>query len=207
MTAKDEAYSIAKRRIVVGDWEPGTLLSEAVVGEEFGMSRTPVHAAFVQLAAEGLLELRSRHGAVVTPIRRGDALDLLEVREALETVAARRAMGSLEEAGVLAGDLRHALESQRDAIIADDAERFALADEAFHELIVARGGNRIAIDVIAQLGERQERLRRYALSSLAVDRQVLVDDHESLLAAVEGRDLSEFAHVLHTHLARQLGVL
>ncbi|WP_285362915.1 GntR family transcriptional regulator [Microbacterium sp. LMC-P-041] len=206
VSAKDRAYDVAKRRIVVGEWKPGALLSEAVVGRELAMSRTPVHAAFVQLAAEGLLELRSRHGAVVAPIRSADAGEILEVREALETLAARRSL-ALGDARRLAADLSRSLDAQRTAHLSDDAEAFAIADAKFHALIVACGENRILQDFVAQLDDRQDRLRRHALEALASEREILIEDHRLLQDSIRRSDLAAFSDVLHMHLSRQLGAV
>jgi DNA-binding GntR family transcriptional regulator len=66
--ATPKAYRVVLGVVVAGDSAPGELLSEVDVAAVLGMSRTPVRAAFVQLAAEGLITLNPRRGAVVTPL-------------------------------------------------------------------------------------------------------------------------------------------
>jgi DNA-binding GntR family transcriptional regulator len=68
----------------------GRLLSELEVAAQLGVSRTPVHEAFLRLAAEDLLDPLPRRGAVVVPVPPREATDLLEMRIAIEASAVRR---------------------------------------------------------------------------------------------------------------------
>lgn len=58
--AADEAYASTRERIISGALAGGTLLSEVEVGADLGLSRTPVHEAFLRLAAEQFLTLIPR---------------------------------------------------------------------------------------------------------------------------------------------------
>mgnify|MGYP001027199435 FL=1 len=62
------AYQTTKDQILSGVVRGGQLLSEVEVAASLGVSRTPVHEAFLRLAAEDLLELLPRRGAVVVPV-------------------------------------------------------------------------------------------------------------------------------------------
>src|SRR3954462_1762883 len=88
--AARRAYDVVRAEILEGRLPGGLLLSEVEVAARLGVSRTPVHEAFLKLQAEELLELAPRRGAVVVPIRRGGAADVREPRHALEVGAARR---------------------------------------------------------------------------------------------------------------------
>src|SRR6201995_5477722 len=65
VSAAEHAYQATKGAIIRGDLAPGTMTSELLVCQQLDLSRTPVHEAFLRLAAEGLLSLESRNGAVV----------------------------------------------------------------------------------------------------------------------------------------------
>src|ERR1700743_2413086 len=64
--AADKAYRIVLDAISAGSAPAGTLLTEGVVAEVVGMSRTPVREAFLRLNTEGLLDLYPKRGAIVT---------------------------------------------------------------------------------------------------------------------------------------------
>src|SRR3954453_9643431 len=80
-----------KERPPDGRFPGGPLLSENEIAQRLGLSRTPVRQAFVQLEAEGLLELYPRRGALVVPVAGPEADAVLEARLRMEQPAARRA--------------------------------------------------------------------------------------------------------------------
>lgn len=90
MRASDVAYEQLRREII--DWElkPGTLLGEIETAERIGVSRTPIREALTRLAAENLVSASGRT-AIVAPLSRKHVMELFELREALETQAARLA--------------------------------------------------------------------------------------------------------------------
>ncbi|WP_223691479.1 GntR family transcriptional regulator [Leifsonia poae] len=203
--AAELAYSHTKNLILTGGAPGGQLLSEAQVGDEIGVSRTPMHEAFLRLAAEGLLTLSSRKGAVVTPMSPREAQNVLDLREAIEAGAARR----IQEAGGADADLVAALEAalstQRAAVGSGDVEGFVEADQAFHAAIVDASGNELAGQFFRTLRDRQQRLRHQLFR---VRPDTLADslaDHETLLATLQ-RD-SGYDTLLHAHIARHQGAL
>src|SRR5829696_7927430 len=90
-SAAQLAYDYVKARLLDGRFAGGTLLSENDIAQRLNVSRTPVRQAFVQLEAEGLLELYPRRGALVVPISPSEAEDVLEARMLIEQHAAPRA--------------------------------------------------------------------------------------------------------------------
>lgn len=76
--------------ILRGTLTPGQRLAEAPLAEVLGMSRTPVRQALPLLAREGLLQEHATRGYMVRGFSIADILDALDVRGALEGLAARR---------------------------------------------------------------------------------------------------------------------
>lgn len=91
MRASDVAYERLRDDIIHWRLEPGAPLAEVDVSARIGMSRTPVREALSRLIAEGLVSNTSGRTAVVTPVSRDHIRKLFELREALETQAARLA--------------------------------------------------------------------------------------------------------------------
>src|ERR1700738_2173034 len=81
--------------ILSGELAPGTPVIEAELAGRLGASRTPVREALRRLEAEGLLEPRGLRGSVVRALRSDEVECVFEIREALESLAARRAARSL----------------------------------------------------------------------------------------------------------------
>src|SRR5688500_10178007 len=90
----DEAYADLpllerlRRLVTSGTYPPGDPMPELVLAQEFGVSRTPIREALKQLENEGLVEIRPRVGTFVrTPTRR-EIVELFQLKESLEGLAA-----------------------------------------------------------------------------------------------------------------------
>ncbi|GAB3572955.1 GntR family transcriptional regulator [Leifsonia lichenia] len=188
--AAELAYATTKRLILSGTAPGGALLSEAQVGAELGVSRTPVHEAFLRLAAEGLLTLETRRGAIVTPMSPREAQNVLDLREAIEASAARRVLDAGGPDDALITALDDALAEQRAAIAADDVERFVEADQWFHAAIVEASGNDLAVHFFGMLRDRQQRIRHQLFRVRPGTLGDSLADHEALFAALrDGSDV------------------
>lgn len=91
MRASEIAYSRLRDEIIQWSLEPGTPLGEVETAARLGVSRTPLREALSRLTAEGLVSAGSSRTAMVSPLSRENVLELFELREALETQAARLA--------------------------------------------------------------------------------------------------------------------
>jgi GntR family transcriptional regulator, rspAB operon transcriptional repressor len=89
--ASDVAYESLRDDIISWRLEPGTPLGEVELSARIGMSRTPIREALSRLVAEGLVSNASGRTVIVTPVSREHIRKLFELREALETQAARLA--------------------------------------------------------------------------------------------------------------------
>lgn len=203
--AAEHAYSHAKRLILSGEAPGGTLLSEAQLGAEIGVSRTPVHEAFLRLAAEGLLTLETRRGAIVVPMSPREAQNVLDLREAIEATAAARVRDGGGADEVLRAALEEALAEQRAAIAAGDVERFVEADQWFHAAVVDASGNDLAGHFYGLLRDRQQRIRHQLFRVRPETLGDSLADHEALLDAL--RSGGDYPGLLRTHIARNQGAL
>jgi DNA-binding GntR family transcriptional regulator len=85
------AYMRIRQAIVEGKYLPGQRLIEQRVGEEIGLSRTPVREAFRRLEAEGLLTSELNRGATVRDVSEVEIRDIYQLRSLLEGLVAERA--------------------------------------------------------------------------------------------------------------------
>src|SRR5690554_866478 len=87
----EEIVEILRSRIVNHDLPPGSKLREAVLTDEFNVSRPRIREAFGVLEDRGLIERIPNRGAVVTRLEADEVFALFEVREVLEALAIRLA--------------------------------------------------------------------------------------------------------------------
>ena len=112
---REIVYEELKRQILVGEIAPGTRMMEVDLADEMGVSRTPVREAIRKLEKEGLVTIEPRRGAYASDISIKDMLDVLEVRQTLEGMAASLAARKVTE------------EEKRDFIRASKAYNDAVA--------------------------------------------------------------------------------
>ena len=89
MSLADQAYYAIRERILKGEIALGAPLSRRKLAAEFGMSLLPISEAFQALEADGLVESRPRVGTRVCFPSSDEIRQHYEVREALESQAAR----------------------------------------------------------------------------------------------------------------------
>ena len=198
--AAERAYEHTKSAIIRGELGAGTMTSELLVCQQLGISRTPVHEAFLRLAAEGLLSLESRKGAVVRPMSPSEARDVLEMREAIEAAAAVRviAEGCPPE---LISALRDLVAAQERALGDRDTDGFVEADDAFHTAIVTASGNSVAAHFTRFLRDRQQRLRHQLFRVRPEHFPAVVEQHRLLAGALAAGDAPRYRAILAEHVA------
>ena len=91
MKASDKAYDVLYAAIIDGEFPPGARITEGLVVDRAGVSRTPVREAVRRLEAEGLLRFVPNQGAFVTAWSDEEVEDIFELRALLEGHAARLA--------------------------------------------------------------------------------------------------------------------
>lgn len=128
-----------RERIVSGELEPGVALSEVVMAEQFGVSRTPIREAFKQLQVEGLVEIRSQVGTFVAAPTDAEIADMSTIREVMEGLAARllaerRTSDDLTR-------LKANIKNSKTAVERGNLDRYAELVGEFHSLILDRCGN------------------------------------------------------------------
>lgn len=89
MSQSVRAYEQLREEIVSWILPPGTHLNETRLAERLGVSRTPLREAIQRLARENLVRISQGRGAFVSEIALGDVIHLYQMREAVESYAAR----------------------------------------------------------------------------------------------------------------------
>ncbi|NDZ95392.1 GntR family transcriptional regulator [Streptomyces sp. SID6673] len=205
--AAERAYAHTKARIISGDLPGGALVSEGAIGAELGISRTPVHEAFLLLSAEQLIELVSRKGAIVRPMTHHEAEDVLAMRKGIESASAAQVFAAGGPAEPCAGLLAENLERQRRHVDAGDVSGFVAADDDFHALMVEASGNPVARHFYEELRSRQQRLRNLLLRVDPANLMSSYDDHRELADCFLRGDAARFADALDAHLDRYQGAI
>jgi DNA-binding GntR family transcriptional regulator len=197
LTLWQRVHEHLRTEIQEGRLEPGTELIEVALAEQLGVSRGPLREAIGRLAAEGLVTVSPRRGAVVRSLSKEEFLELYQVREALERMAVQLAVPRLtdEQFEGLA-----ALNDEMEAHAArNKVEAFFEANLAFHaRLLEASGNGRLQEQYRQLLGQ----LGRYRLRSLTLrgNIQRSVTEHKAILRAAKRGDAERAAQLMAEHI-------
>lgn len=172
------------RRLIIGGHYPaGTRLAEIPVAEALGVSRTPVRLAMRTLQQEGLLQSVGKRGVVVRRFSEADVQCAIEVRGALEGLAARR----LAERGMPApvqASLRQCVDEgaallAKGHLVADDVGAWSRINNLFHHTIVNATDSHVIADAIS----RNNHLPFASADSIVIDPQALDREYQKLRMA------------------------
>jgi DNA-binding GntR family transcriptional regulator len=190
------------QRIISGEEPPGARLQEVKLAELAGVSRSPVREALRLLAAEGLVELVPRIGALVAEVSRDDVRELYACRMLLEPVAASLAVEAMRPEDVAPLD---AIRARMEAAVAvDDGHTFLAENIAYFRLLLTHCPNGTMRELVELTWSRAARywsifarLPRYSRGSLA--------QHLPLHEAVRRRDGAAAHAADYAILERALG--
>jgi DNA-binding GntR family transcriptional regulator len=197
LTLWQRVYDHLRAGILEGELEPGTELAEVALSEQLGVSRGPIREAIGRLAAEGLVNVRPRRGAVVRSLSKEEFLELYQVREALERMAVQLAVPRLTETQLK--ELAALNEVMDSSAAHEDVQGFFEANVAFHARLLEASGNRKLQDLYRQL---LGQLGRYRLRSLTLrgNLQRSVSEHAAILRAAKRGDAERAAQLMAEHI-------
>ena len=136
-----EVYDIIKSLILDGKFMPGDKISIDQLRADLGVSRTPIVIALKMLEKEMLITAKPRRGHYVRTFTKREIIDILELREALEALGARRAARFITES-----QIKKLKEFFRDVDVEGDPKTlaaYAREDQKFHEYIMEIAGGEI----------------------------------------------------------------
>jgi len=200
MATQTEIAQRVVESILAQKLAPGERLGEQELADLFGVSRTLVREALMQLQARGFVEVRTRKGWYVVEPSIAQARDAFAARRAVESGLLRQAGGQFEGKPLQAVVKRlrqHVKEEQAAIDGADAATRaFLLAD--FHVCLAECLGHQLLADMLRDLTARTTLVA--SLYQSTHDAQASCADHARIVAAIEAGRLDEAARLMLDHI-------
>lgn len=201
MSVSSRAYHVVRQAIIQMHYEPGSLLSEAEIARQLGISRQPVREAIIRLGLDGLVDVRPQRGTFVRLISVREVENARFIREAIEVAIVRRC-ATLATGEHIAG-LEAAINDQRTAAAQGDHAGFLRCDEEFHQLIAAAAGCQDTWRVLQGLKAQMDRVRYLSMPD-ATPPAVIIDQHSRIARAIAAHDEEAAAAAMHLHLSEIL---
>ena len=197
LTLWQRVHTHLREEILSGQLPAGSELQEVALSKTLGVSRGPIREAIGRLAAEGLVTVRPRRGAVVRALSSDEFIEAYQVREALETMAVRLAVPKLTAENVAA--LEHAIDDMSARGAAGDVQGFFEANTAFHLVFFDAAGNRMLADLYRHLRAQIDRHRLRSLE-LRGDVRRSIAEHKAILRAAKASDVERTVHLVSEHI-------
>ena len=197
---RDVVYNTLREAILKGELKPGERLMELQLASKLGVSRTPIREAIRMLELEGLAVTIPRKGAEVAKMTVKDMEDVLEVREALDELAAKIACNKITEEQLQT--LSKVKDAFEESTKTTDIKQIAMYDEKFHDVIYESTGNVRQVNLLNNL---REQIYRYSVEYLknveAYPR--LIEEHETILKALQDRNQELVVEAMRDHVENQ----
>ena len=156
----DQVFDKLEDDIVFGVYKHGEVLTELKLAETLGVSRTPIREALRRLEQERLIEDTGK-GSVVLGITKNDLLDIMEIRQNIEGLAAYYAAVSITAEG--AEELSHLIDLQEFYHAKNDINRLQAADDEFHAAICRLSCRNVINDTLLPLHRKTRLYRKIAM--------------------------------------------
>ncbi len=185
------------RLILAGELVAGQKLNEIALASRLGVSRGPVREAFRALEEAGLVRPEKNRGVFVREISADEALELYEVRAALDEIAGRFLATRITEAQL--AELRGMIDDLERHSQAQDIASYFPLNIRFHDRLVEMTANRKLLGIYRRLINEMHLLRRHGMlhgGGLLVSNL----EHRRIVDALAQRDEDCVARVMREHV-------
>jgi len=196
-----QVYDILKEMIADQRFNPGSYINVEKLTHELGVSRTPIWEAVRRLEQEGIVIHTPHKGVKVRALTRKMALELYEVRETMEGMAAR--LGAERGTPEIIREMDNCLKEQETVVKTADAVGYSRSDHDFHLLIYEACGNDLLKEIL-------EGLRYKALPlafKLAPHFNEFLAFHREILKAFHNRDGAAAQDAIQRHNRRMQEII
>ena len=183
--------------ILSGKYKEGEELREVAIGEELGVSRTPVREAFRQLELEGLIQIVPNKGAYVTGITVKDVKDIYMIRSKLEGLCAYWATFHISEEQM--EELEENIYLSKFHAEKGHSEQIAELDNRFHELLYEACHSKMLEHQLRDFHDYVLRVRKKTLSQFKRSTESTLE-HEMIFEAIKNKQPQEAERLAKIHI-------
>jgi DNA-binding GntR family transcriptional regulator len=202
--SEPDAYAALHAAIVAGQLSPGERLIEEELAEQLGLSRGAVRGAILRLGHEGLVVRERNRGARVRRFTVDEAIEILEARAALESLAAGYA--ALHRTDDEARELQSLVEDMERLFREGELLAISERNAVLHRRILEISGHRVAYDICARLHSQVVRFQFRTVLAPGRPQRSLAE-HQRIVSAIADGDRTGAERAMRRHLMNVASVL
>lgn len=194
---RGRVFQKLREDILSGKYKEHEELKEVAIGEELGVSRTPVREAFRQLELEGLIQIVPNRGAYVTGITAKDVKDIYMIRSLLEGLCARLATEKIAK--------EQLEEMEENVYLADfhaskgHLDQMAELDNRFHDILYEACDSKMLEHTLRDYHQYVLRVRQKTLATNTRGR-ASNDEHRQIMEAIKDKDAGRAEQLANRHI-------
>jgi len=195
---REQVVAALRQAIMNFKLKPGQRLVERELIEQLGVSRTTVREALRQLTTEGLVTVVPQKGAVVSAPTMDEAVDLYEIRAALESFAVQRFVERATDSQIerLDASVTHLNEV---AIRTEDTWQILSAKDLFYAVLIEGAGSAVLQQLLEGIQARVRVLRATSLSE-GGRKFDAVQELRAIVDAISMRDSEQASRLCVEHV-------
>jgi len=192
----DQVFEKLENDIILGVYPKGEILTELKLVDQLGVSRTPIREALRRLEQERLIADTGK-GSLVLGITEDDLLDIMNIRERIEGLAAYYTAKNITDEGIK--ELKHLTDLQDFYFSKRDIDHLRQVDDEFHDAICRLSGRTVIYDTLTPLHRKTRRYRRIAMENWDRATQS-TREHYAIFQAIANRDAELAAKLTKQHI-------
>lgn len=193
----DQVFEKLENDIITGVYPRGEILTELKLVEALGVSRTPIREALRRLEQERLITDAGK-GSLVLGITLEDLMDIMDIRQRIEGLAAFYAAKNITEEGK--ERLQQIRQKQDYYYSVHDVDNLRKVDDMFHDTIYELCGRTVVHDTLLPLHRKTMRYRRLVLNDTG-RLENSVQEHSKICDAICSGDGETAEALITKHIA------
>ncbi len=194
-------FSKIREDILSGKYVKNEELKEISIGQELGVSRTPVREALRQLELEGLVKIIPNKGAYVAGISNKDIHDIYVIRSYLEGLCARWACENITQEQI--DDIEELIYLTDFHVRKQHYDQIVELDSKFHELLYTASGSKILGHLLRDYHQYVHSVRKVTLAE--PERAANANkEHSAILEAIRNHDADRAEKLAHEHIIQTI---
>ena len=200
-----KVYLILRKMIIDRKLLPGEKIPQENLAQDLGISRTPLVSALKFLEQEKLIEVKPRRGFFVRLFTKQEMVNIFELREVLEGLAARRAASNITDTQIIR--LKDFFKQFTKLTDITDYKAYAIEDRRFHNFLTEIGSKEFLNSILETCNIISYSYQLVNSEGLVRPPNETIKEHQAMIEAITKRDSVAAEDLMCLHFKKSIAKL